>query len=249
MRNLRILLFLLPLLLGCATTEDITYLEYRLFNLEERVRKVEKQQRSLSQGLKDLGDQLRGSSSAMQSDLGTLKERMEALEEDQKAKGELLQELLVKLGKLERDLKELKEAKLRTSRPRRELSKTPEELYHLAFDALRQGDYPRASKLFSEFLKRFPEHELADNAQFWLGECFFKQKDYERAILEYEKVLSRYPKGNKVPAAMLKEGLAFLALGDEVTGRYLLQKLIKKYPSSPEAELARQRLKVLSEGR
>jgi TolA-binding protein len=58
-------------------------------------------------------------------------------------------------------------------------------------------------------LKRFPKSDNADNAQFWIGEIYYRQKWYETAILEYQKVIENYPKGNKVQASLLKQGFAF----------------------------------------
>ncbi len=94
-------------------------------------------------------------------------------------------------------------------------------------------------------LKLYPKSPQADNAQFWLGETYYREKWYEKAILEYQKVIEKYPKGNKVPASLLKQGLAFHSLGDKANTRLILTELIKKYPKSNEAKIAKQKLKRL----
>lgn len=244
MKGIRLLPILL--VLGCATTQDISYLDYRILNLEGRLERLEQGHKETAKRIEEIRGGMEAPLASLRADLEALKTRVEQVAEDQKAKGELLQGLLVKIGELERKLSELEaKAPPEAKSPAKEEPLNPEELYNEAFLAFRQGDLEGARARFSQFLAKFPDHELSDNAQFWLGECYYKEGDYEKAILEYEKVLSRYPKGNKVPAALLKEGLAFLALGDELTGRYLLERLLKEFPSSPEADLAREKLKAL----
>jgi tol-pal system protein YbgF len=122
----------------------------------------------------------------------------------------------------------------------------PEDnLYRTAKLAFDQGDSGAARKKFEELIQRFPNSEHADNAQFWIGDIYYREKWYEKAILEYQKVIEKYPKGNKVPASLLKQGLAFSNLGDTSNSRLILEELIKKYPKSNEAKIARDKVKDL----
>ena len=125
--------------------------------------------------------------------------------------------------------------------PQKEASE--DEIYKSAKQAFDQGDSETAKKRFQEVIERFPKSENADNAQFWIGEIYYRDKWYEKAILEYQKVIEKYPKGNKVPAALLKQGLAFHNIGDKPNSRHILEDLVKKYPKSNEAKIAREKLK------
>ncbi len=118
-------------------------------------------------------------------------------------------------------------------------------IYRMAKQAFDQGDSDAARKKFQELIQRFPESERADNAQFWIGEIYYREKWYEKAILEYQKVIEKYPKGNKVPASLLKQGFAFFNLGDQSNSRLILEELIKKYPKSNEAKIAKDKVKDL----
>jgi tol-pal system protein YbgF len=120
-----------------------------------------------------------------------------------------------------------------------------DEIYRMAKQAFDQGDSDAARKKFKELIEKFPKSERADNAQFWIGEIYYREKWYEKAILEYQKVIENYPKGNKVPASLLKQGLAFLNLGDKKNSRLILKELIKKYPKSNEAQIAKGKVKSL----
>jgi len=122
----------------------------------------------------------------------------------------------------------------------------PEDaIYRMAKQAFDQGDSDAARKKFQELIAKYPESERADNAQFWIGEIYYREKWYEKAILEYQKVIEKYPKGNKVPASLLKQGFAFLNLGDKSNSRLILEELIRKYPKSNEAKIAKDKLKDL----
>lgn len=116
------------------------------------------------------------------------------------------------------------------------------ELYAKAKQEFDQGDLENARSGFQDFMKRFPKSNIADSAQFWIGEIYFRQKWYEKAILEYQKVIEHYPKGNKVQAALLKQGLSFYNLGDKANARLVLKELVSKYPSSSEARIAKHKL-------
>lgn len=120
-----------------------------------------------------------------------------------------------------------------------------EELYSRAKQAFDQGNSVQARQGFEELIQRYPNSANADNAQFWIGETFFREKSYEKSILEYQKVIEKYPKGNKVPAALLKQGHAFLALGDKVNSRLIFEELVRKFPQTAEAKAASDKLKGL----
>ncbi|MCP4629112.1 MAG: tol-pal system protein YbgF [bacterium] len=120
-----------------------------------------------------------------------------------------------------------------------------DEIYRQAKQAFDQGDSDAARAKFIELIERYPKSERADNAQFWIGEIYYREKWYEKAILEYQKVIENYPKGNKVPASLLKQGFAFLNLEDKANSRLILQELIKKYPKTNEAKIAKDKLNDL----
>jgi len=118
----------------------------------------------------------------------------------------------------------------------------PNELYNAALEDVRNKRFQLAESRFLSFLMQFPKHELAGNAQYWLGEAVYGQGKYELAVSEFEKVLKKYKKSPKVPAALLKIGFAQFELNRNKEATKTLNRLIKSYPDSEEADLARQRL-------
>jgi tol-pal system protein YbgF len=122
---------------------------------------------------------------------------------------------------------------------------TEKELYVSAKQAFDEGDFEGARAGFEKIIAEFPKSQNTDNAQFWIGEIYYREKWYEKAILEYQKVIEKYPNGNKVPAALLKQGFAFLSLGDKANARLILKELAKKYPETNEGKIATQKLKEI----
>lgn len=122
---------------------------------------------------------------------------------------------------------------------------TPDALYMKALNTFKSGDLPAAREQFTAFIEKNPQHELAANAHFWIGETYYGEKNYEQAILAYQEVIKNYPGKDKVTAAMLKQAMAFSDIHDVKSAKYVLKKLLEGYPKSEEAKKARELLKEI----
>ena len=118
-------------------------------------------------------------------------------------------------------------------------------LYNNALRDYNGGNYQLASQEFADYLKYYPNTDLAGNAQFYMGDVAYRQGNFEEAVKAYDTVIERYPDGNKAAAAQLKKGYAFLELGNRQAGVRELNALITRYPRSIEATQAKDRLKKL----
>jgi tol-pal system protein YbgF len=127
----------------------------------------------------------------------------------------------------------------------RETVERVEDLYKEARFSFEDGEYQKSRDMFSAIMQRHPDSALVDNAQFWIGECYFREGNFKGAILEYEKVMAQFPQSPKVPAAFLKQGMAFEKLGDAESARYLYTKITKDFPDSDQAPMAAHRLRSL----
>jgi len=122
---------------------------------------------------------------------------------------------------------------------------SPEELYRSAYEDYMRGNYDLASQGFSEYLRRWPTTDLADNAQYWIGECYDAQDRVEEALDAFSQVLEQYPSSDKAAAAQLKKGLLYLKTGDQGQGVIHLQYVVYEHPGTKEADLAREKLRSL----
>jgi tol-pal system protein YbgF len=117
--------------------------------------------------------------------------------------------------------------------------------YDAAVAKVRAKDHAAAVTALRAFVADHPRHELADNAQYWLGEVYYDAKDWARAIVEFRATIEGYPRGNKVPDAMLKLGYCHAALGDHAKARAALEAVIDTYPRTSPAALAARKLQEL----
>lgn len=123
----------------------------------------------------------------------------------------------------------------------------PRAQYQRYYDALKAGNHTFAIAGFRNFIERFPNHEYADNARYWLAEAFYDKRDYRAALTEFRRVVREYPQGNKVPDALLKIAYCQLALGETAEARAVLARVIETFPQSNPAALAAQRLETLKD--
>jgi len=160
--------------------------------------------------------------------------------------GTTTQELFEQMGRLEGKLDEVmgkfQSVTQRSSTPAAPGSGDPNQLYDQAAQDLTQGRYALALQGFRDFLQRYPQVELSDNAQYGIGESFFAQSAFDSAAVEYSRVEDRYPKGDRVPAALYKLGLSQERLKKNAEAKKTFEDLVKRFPSSGEAQLARERL-------
>jgi tol-pal system protein YbgF len=258
---------------GCATQTDVNTIDNRLTEIEMREAALRQREKLLKSDIEGRNQELRKQSAGLRAILeemnedirilsGRLEEMEHSLQQRQKNAEELEKKREEKLDRLaelsdqqaERIMR--MEQYLNLESTRKQLSvvapDTPEmqpasegEIYRSAKQAFDQGDSEAARQGFEEFIKRYPKSKNADNAQFWIGEIYYREKWYEKAILEYQNVIEKYPNGNKVPAALLKQGLAFSNIGDKVNAKLILEELSRKYPQSNEAKVAAEKLKEL----
>lgn len=119
----------------------------------------------------------------------------------------------------------------------------PDVLYNNALRDYNGGKNDLATQEFSDYVKFYPNTDLAGNSYFYLGELQYKQGNYQQAAQSYDQVLQNFPSGNKAASAQLKKGFALLELGQQDQGVSELRHLIQRYPHSPEALQARERLR------
>lgn len=264
-KNIGIICVLTVMFIGCATQQDVVTLDSRTMTLERKYNDLQQKYASMDEHLNTFGqtrtqkDQnLRDQSAAIRAEVRRIREDLQTLkgrlEETDYQSQKVFSDLDVRLNAQEKRLAKM-EAYLDVrggttgggSATRRvQTTQSASEdvaLYTQGKQAFDGEDYDSARAAFESLLKKFPKSDQADNAQFWIGETYYRQSWYEKAILEYQKVIELYPKGNKVPAALLKQGMAFTALGDKDNARLIFKELMDRYPKTTEARAAAQKLK------
>lgn len=122
-----------------------------------------------------------------------------------------------------------------------DLEALPEEgraIFNAAMLDRNRGNADVARQGFQEFLDRYPNSELADDAQYWLGAMAEEDGDHEGALKLLLPMLDKYPQSDRRSDALLKAITACHELGRDDQARSLLQKLQTEFPGSENAALA-----------
>ena len=121
----------------------------------------------------------------------------------------------------------------------------PDVLYQNAMIDYNAGKTDLATQEFAQFVKSYPDNDLAGNSYFYLAETAYRQGNYQEAAKDYDMVLQNFSGGNKAASAQLKKGFSLIELGQKENGIAELRRVIQRYPKSNEALQARDRLHKL----
>jgi tol-pal system protein YbgF len=112
---------------------------------------------------------------------------------------------------------------------------SPEQVYEGAYNQYMNRQFGEAEAGFRLFLSRHRDHELAGNAQYWLGETYFVQGKYKDAARSFLADFQTYPKNPRAPNALLKLGMSLNKLGQKEQACGAFAEVPKKYPAAADA--------------
>ncbi len=132
-----------------------------------------------------------------------------------------------------------------TTSPKPPAGMQAEATYTNAYRDYVGGNYDLALSEFTDYLKYFPTTQFAPNAQYYIGDIFYKRKEYENAIIAFDAVLEHFSDNNKTPDAHLMKGRSLLALGKRDAASREFKEITSRYPDSDAAAKAKSLLKEL----
>ena len=255
------LIGLLLLLGACASTSDVEKLQDQVAELQEELAGVKRTSaakedvQSVNQRIAEQTEQLLRSNAILISRVDQIDERVQNTQGSIEQSGYRVDQLAVQLAALQREIETLKAAapvpavpsvsEVTVPAPPPAAVENPLDIYNAAYLDYQRGNYDLAIQGFQEYLQSNVSSDLADNAAYWIGESLFSQKKYREAITQFDSVVSLYARSDKVPGALLKKGFSYIALNERAQGIVQLQYVVHEHPNSPEASLARQRLRQL----
>ena len=119
---------------------------------------------------------------------------------------------------------------------------SPQRMYDTAWADYTNGQWVLAIQGFEAYIENFPRSELADDAQFYIGQTRYADGQFEEAVDAFEQVLLSYPDGDAVPEASYKRGLSLDRLGEADRARQAFELVVANHPDSTMATLAQQAL-------
>ncbi len=118
--------------------------------------------------------------------------------------------------------------------------------YQVALSTLREQKNPsRAREMLEGFKTKYPQHDLSDNAAYWLAECSFAAREYARAAEEFQRVIDEFPRSDKVPDALLRIAMSYQAIGRTEEAGETFRRITNGYPRSEAAAEAQRAIAEL----
>lgn len=122
---------------------------------------------------------------------------------------------------------------------------SPNEVYNMARSDYLKGNFELAIEGFAIYKSQFSESPLADDALYWIGECYFSQEKYDEAVEHFNELILNYPNGDKIPAAYLKKGISLAEQEKKEEALSVFKLLITKFPLEEETKIAQQKIREL----
>jgi tol-pal system protein YbgF len=192
--------------------------------------------------------------STLQKQQGDSSTHVDQLSGQLQSLNDTLDELKARLAKVSKQLEDMQSSQQSTAASnaqqqaqQKDMAQAPppDVLYNNALRDYNGAKNDLAIQEFSDYVKYYPNTDLAGNCYFYLGEIQFRQGNYQQAAQSYDQVLQNFPTGSKVASAQLKKGFSLIELGKQEDGVVELRRVIQRYPRSPEALQARERLRKL----
>ncbi|RMF70362.1 MAG: tetratricopeptide repeat protein [Calditrichaeota bacterium] len=121
--------------------------------------------------------------------------------------------------------------------------------YSVSYQDALQDVYSRrfadAITKFRNLLRQPDTDNLADNCQYWIGECYYGLGDYQQAAAEFEKVFA-FDNNNKADDAQFMIGMAYVKMGQPQLAQFELNNLLTFFQNSEYIAKAERELGDLS---
>jgi tol-pal system protein YbgF len=114
-----------------------------------------------------------------------------------------------------------------------------DQVYNEAFKLLQDGDYAGAERGFKNFVQRYPQHALAGNAQYWLGETYYARRDYQNAMTSFAEGYKVYKASPKGPDNLLKLGITLAVLNRKPDACAVFSRFNQDYPKATDLQKRR----------
>jgi tol-pal system protein YbgF len=248
-----------------AANKDMVQLQTQVQQLQEQMTAMQRSFDERMGVMKNLVEQdtdavnkvanaLNGLQTALQKQQSEGGSKVDQLSGQIQSLNDSLDELKARLAKVSKQLEDMQAAQqslgaqqVQQQAQQKAMSDAPppDVLYNNALRDYNGNKNDLSLQEFSDYIKFYPNTDLAGNCYFYLGEIQFRQGNYQQAAQSYDAVLQNFPSGNKAASAQLKKGFSLIELGKQDDGVSELRHLIQRYPHSPEALQARERLRKL----
>lgn len=110
-----------------------------------------------------------------------------------------------------------------------------EDVYKKGLNFVQENKNDEAISIFNKILTENPNHALAANAQYWLGEAYYAKKDFERAAVTFAKGYEKYRNSPKASDCLLKLGMTMVTLGKKTEACAAFKSIPVEFPNALES--------------
>lgn len=107
-----------------------------------------------------------------------------------------------------------------------------EEMYATAMQAYNGGYFDEAELAFENIMKKYPKHNLAGNAQYWLGEVYVKQGNLSKAKVAFKNGYEKYKNGNKAADSLYRLGVVLSNMKEDKNACIVFNSFEGEFPKA-----------------
>jgi len=122
------------------------------------------------------------------------------------------------------------------------LGASPTKLFEEAYGDYALGQWDLAIQGFQDFIKSYPSHPQADEAQVMICNAYLTDGKYDKAVDACDQAIRTYPNGSATADAYYRKGLALKSLKQPDRAREAFDYVVKNFADSQAATLAKQAL-------
>lgn len=113
-----------------------------------------------------------------------------------------------------------------------------QEFYEIGLEQMDRGNARTARQAFQTVVDSFPDHRMAPQALFQVGETYVMEDALSEALNTFDEVVRRYQNSDAAPRALYRAGVIAEQQGNRDRAREYFQRVVDGYPNSDARRLA-----------
>jgi tol-pal system protein YbgF len=227
---------------GCATKGDVRNIQSDMMRMQQHqdsvLLEIQRQNRLLL-------DSIRQTMVLTVDARGTTANQMRQFDQNLTRFGELVGQIMGQLARLEQQVTGLAARPVAAAPGGGSGGGTAAEYYDTGIQMMAGGSYATARMAFQQLVQEFPQHERAADAQFQIGEAYYREQQWTEAYAALEQVAERWPQAARAPTALFRAGAIAEERREFPRARGYYTRVREAWPRSDEARQAQQRLQRL----
>ncbi len=221
---------------------ELVLMQRQVQTMQDTFNKNMGEMRTLINQMSDNISTIQKAQSSVSSNSGEVVSQVASMGERITATNERMERLSEQFAQLKKLIEDIPKASVLGG----QIPANPEQLFAAAYIDYSRGNDELALSEFRQYVETYPSSEMADNAQYWIGEILYAQKKLPEAVAAFDKVRTISPRGDKTATALYKRGEILLEMGrkDEAIAQF--QTVFKEFSGAKEGELAFQKIQELA---